>query len=137
VTRSGVFTQGRAVTLSATPDSGSAFPCWSGGGCVATWSLTASADTTVRAVFARKPVTLMVHTHGAGTVTSRLSGIDCSRRCRFAFAPGAVRLASKPSAGWHFVGWQGACHGAKPTCRLDLERPGSAAAVFSKARPKK
>ncbi len=131
------FKNGEAVTLTATPDARSVFTGWSGGGCsgsARTCSLTISANTTVTATFARKLAQLRVRHVGSGTVASRPTGISCGTRCNFRFVPGAVVLTAHPSPGWRFARWQGACHGAKPACRLSARAGATATvvAVFAK-----
>jgi len=139
LTCSGEFLQGETVILTATPEQGSTFSGWVGGGCTGTnptCSLVVNADTTVTAVFTKALVRLTVRRAGAGTVTSLPAGITCGNRCTLRFAPGPVRLTAKASPGWRLARWQGACHGTRPDCRLTLAHASSVAAVFAPAARK-
>jgi List-Bact-rpt repeat protein len=129
------FKSGDAVTLTAVPDARSIFSGWSGGGCsgaAPTCSLTVGSDATVTAMFTRKLALLRVRHVGSGTVTSRPAGIRCGTRCSFRFVPGVVVLTARPAPRWQFVRWQGACRGARPTCRVTTSavRAASVGAVF-------
>jgi pro-kumamolisin-like protein/PASTA domain-containing protein/IPT/TIG domain-containing protein len=66
--------------------------------------------------------TLAVHRsgNGSGRVTSSPAGIHCPKRCLHKFAFGtSVTLKAKASRGSAFAGWSGACHGKKPTCKVE------------------
>jgi hypothetical protein len=132
---SGEFLQGQTVTLTATPDRGSIFAGWSGGACAGTGttcSVPVNGDIPVTATFATQAVGLKVSKVGRGAVTSLPRGIACGGGCSHAFAPGPVTLTAKPSHGWRFARWQGACRGTKPSCRLVLARPSTATAIFAR-----
>ena len=134
-TCSGEVVQGGTLTLTATADPGSIFTGWSGGGCTgtgATCSVAVNGDTSVTAAFSRKLATLTVHRVGRGIVSSLPSGISCGGRCSHAFVPGPVKLTAKPSAGWRFARWQGACQGTRSVCRLALLRARTVTAIFAK-----
>jgi hypothetical protein len=135
-TCSGDFPQGGTLTLTATPDPGSIFSGWSGGGCTGTGPTCAvpvNGDTTLTAAFSRKLASLTVHRFGHGTVRSLPAGITCSRRCNHRFVLGPVTLTAKPSEGWRFARWQGACLGTKSVCRLVLLRPRTVTAIFARS----
>jgi hypothetical protein len=77
------------------------------------------------------------HRLGRGTARSLPAGITCGRACSHSFVPGPLKLTAKPSQGWQFARWQGACHGTKPVCQLTLVRPGAVAAYFTKTQHRK
>jgi hypothetical protein len=132
---SGEFLQGQTVTLTATADSGSIFSGWSGGPCTGTGptcSMPVNADVPVTAAFTRQLVTLKVARVGRGAVASVPPGITCGRGCSHSFVPGPVRLTAKPSKGWRFARWQGACRGTTPRCRVALTRTSTVAAIFAR-----
>jgi uncharacterized repeat protein (TIGR02543 family) len=66
---------------------------------------------------------LQIRTVGSGSVLSRPSGISCGTDCREGFlADTTVTLKAFPSPGFTFAGWEGACTGVKPTCRVMMDR---------------
>jgi hypothetical protein len=71
-----------------------------------------SADTGVTATFVKVTTRITVVVAGRGRVTSTPRGLSCPGTCRTSFTVGAVGLTAKPSRGWRFVGWSGACHGS-------------------------
>jgi hypothetical protein len=132
---SGEFLQGQTVILTATPDRGSTFSGWSGGNCAGsapTCSVPVSSDMPVTAAFTKALVMLRVSAIGRGAVTSRPTGIACGRACSRTLVPGPLKLTAKPSKGWRFARWQGACRGTRPTCQLTLTRTSSVSAIFKK-----
>jgi hypothetical protein len=132
---SGEFLQGQTVTLTATPDPGSTFSGWSGGACTGTGptcSVPVNGDMAVTAAFTKTLVTLRVSRVGRGVITSLPRGITCGRACSHRFVPGRLKLTAKPSKGWRFARWQGACRGTRPSCQLTLARTSSVAAIFTK-----
>jgi hypothetical protein len=135
---SATFDAGRAVTvaLSADADPGYVLARWEGActGRAQTCELVVSASTSATAVFARAPVVLNVLVRGRGRVVSTPAGISCSRRCGGEFAFGSkVRLRARPSAGWRFTGWTGACNGRVP-CFVRMSRAASVRATFVRRR---
>jgi phospholipase C len=128
------FAKGTAVTLTATPGTGSTFAGWSGscsGTGTCTVTLTASASVT--AAFNVIPVQLTVQNAGTGTgtVTSSPTGINCGTTCSATFGLGtSVTLTAAPSTGSTFAGWSGACSGTS-TCAVTLTAATSVTATFN------
>jgi hypothetical protein len=124
------------VTLTATPDTGSTFTGWSGGGCTGTGNctVTVTAATTVTAQFTLQKNTLTVTPsgNGAGTVTSAPAGINCGSSCAAAFDYGTqVTLSATPSPGSTFAGWSGAgCTGTQ-TCVVSVTAATTVTASFT------
>jgi hypothetical protein len=135
------FASGTAVTLTATPVTGSVFAGWSGGGCSGTGScvVTLSAPTTVTATFnasAAVPATLTVQRSGtgSGTVTSSPSGINCGATCAGTFASGTVvTLTATAATGSVFAGWSGGGCSGTGSCVVTLSAPTTVTATFSAA----
>src|ERR1700681_1729856 len=72
---------------------------------------------------------------GSGPVNSPPAGVDCGTTCSASFDAGTrLSLAATPSAGWHFVGWGGACSGAA-ACDLTVGADLSVSANFSQDPP--
>jgi len=128
---------GTSVTLTATPNSGSVFTGWSGGGCsgTGTCTVTVSAATTITATFtaSQQMFTLTVVRKGSasGTVTSSPSGINCGSTCSASYLVNTVvTLTATPAAGATFKQWGGACSGA--SCTVTLNTNKTVDAVFAK-----
>jgi hypothetical protein len=105
------FTFGTNITLTATPDSGSAFGGWSG-------DVTDSSSTIIVTMDSNKSVTAIFNTlysltitksgTGTGTVISSPSGINCGSACSYQFVPGTnVTLTATSDSGSVFSGWSG------------------------------
>lgn len=123
---------GSTVTLTATPDPGSVFAGWSGGGCSGTAAcvVTVDAATTVDAQFDASMPRLTLTTNGPGGIASMPDGGLCSGSCTISYAFGTeVTLNAMPDANAAFAGWSGACSGANP-CVLTLDQDLSVGAAF-------
>lgn len=119
------------VTLTATPDPGSAFAGWSGD-CKGTVPcvLKTDANKQVTATFqldnTHQMLTVTTVGSGAasGTVTSNPAGITCGSDCNENYATGAsVVLTATADTGATFTGWSGdACVGVTvPTCTVIMD----------------
>ena len=126
-----------AVTLTATPDGGSTFAGWSGGGCsgaASTCIVVMNGNQTVTATFTA-PVSMSTLTvqksgTGSGTVTSAPSGINCGNTCTATFPTGStVTLTADPAGGSTFVGWSGPCSGTGP-CAVPMDANQTVSAQF-------
>ncbi len=110
------FAKGAAVSLSATPASGSRFKEWAGdctgsSGC----ALIMNQDRKVEAHFEAAPGfrTLTVLIGGGGTVRTADGSIDTTVDISHPFAEGAtVTLQATPASGFNFDTWEGPCTGA-------------------------
>ena len=126
---------GTAVTLTPAAAPGAIFAGWSGA-CSGTGActVTVDADRTVTARFEPARQRLSVAFNGNGRVTSKPAGLDCRRDCSRQLAYGAtVTLTPAADRGWRFLGWRGACAGAKGACTLSMTQPRSTTAVFVRA----
>ena len=73
---------------------------------------------------------------GDGVVTGGEGTISCGSGCMASFVPGTtVTLTAVPYFGAEFVGWEGACSGAKPECILTAAGVQGAKAVFRRLPP--
>jgi hypothetical protein len=128
------FSNGAAVTLTATPDADSHFTGW-GDACsgTSTCVLDMSADKQVTAGFDLNPdLAVTFAGNVSGTVTSTPAGINCPTvACDARFAPGTVvTLTAQTPAGATFGGWGGACSGST-TCQVTLNTDQSVIATFT------
>lgn len=132
------FNYNTAVTLTATPATGSAFAGWSGactgaGAC----TITMDADKSVTANFT--PDTTSTYTlnvsktgSGSGTVTSNVGGINCGAICSANFSANTtVTLTVAPDTGSTFTGWSGACADSG-VCKITMNAAKSVTANFKK-----
>ena len=122
---------GTTVTLTATPDKGSRFAGWQGGGCSGTGhcTVTMTKDQSVTAVF--EMPTLTVEVNGPGSVTTSTSGeVTCSTSCKYDFPEGTIVTLRANSGQAYFVAWAGACTGGFPECVLTLSQDMTVSAQF-------
>jgi hypothetical protein len=139
-TCSATYGSGTAVTLTATPATGSTFAGWGGGGCTGTGTctVTVTASTTVTATFTASSVgptvvglTVTTAGTGSGTVTSSPTGITCGTTCSATYSSGtALTLTAAAATGSTFTGWSGACTGTG-SCGMTLTSDTNVTATFS------
>lgn len=125
---------GTSVTLTATPDAGSAFSGWSGGGCsgTGTCTVTMNADTTVTAMFNRATLNVSITGTGVGTVTSTPAGISCGVDCTEVYDMGTVvNLSAIPDANSSFAGWSGGGCSGTGTCMITMNADMTVSAIFN------
>jgi hypothetical protein len=105
-----VYAGGTAVTLTASPASGSTFAGWSGTAC-SNGTVTVNGDISCTAVFnliTTYSLTVNRLGTGSGTVTSNPAGINCGSSCSTTLSSGtAVTLSAIPASGSTFAGWTG------------------------------
>ncbi len=108
-TCSAEFTKGASVTLTATPDTGSSFDSWSGGGCggSGTCEVRMDSDLTVSAAFSVKSHTLSASIQGDGTISG--TGLTCGgTSCSGTYTYNTkVTLTATPRSGASFISWTG------------------------------
>lgn len=131
------YPEGTMVSLSATPDPGSYFAGWSGGGCSGTGicSVLMGADTTVTAMFNLNPVLTVVKA-GSGTGTAQTDlpsvGIDCGTDCTESYPLGTVvTLSATPGPNSFFGGWSGGGCTGTGTCTVTMNADTTVIATFN------
>ncbi len=130
---------GQQVTLSATPDAGSSFVGWTGGGCsgLGDCAITATQNVLVEVAFALDG-SLVVTTDGTGTgvVTSNPAGINCGADCQQTYpAAETVVLTAAADASSTFAGWSGGGCSGTGTCTVSVSATTMVTATFTLLRP--
>lgn len=137
---SATFDPGQTVMLTATPDAGSRLGGWTGActGAGPTCAFqTAVGTQAVQATFV-KLATLTVHRTGRGKVRDEAGKIDCGTTCTATVDDGtATTLHAKPSRGFRFVRWGGACSGKALACTVTVTGSQDVSAAFKKKKPRK
>ena len=122
------------VLLTATPNSGSVFAGWSGGGCsgIGTCLVSMTINQNVTATFTgmtstpppstvQFTLTVAKGGTGNGTITSLPVGIVCGADCTEPYVEGTVvTLAASPDAGSTFAGWSGGGCSGTGTCVVSM-----------------
>lgn len=137
-TCSASFASAAAVTLTATPATGSTFTGWSGActGTASTCVVSMAASTNVTATFTSSTagsVALSVTRTGtgSGSVISTPAGISCGTTCSASFSTGtSVNLTVAAATGSTFAGWSGACSGTG-SCVVSMSDAKSVSASFT------
>jgi len=125
------FNRGTVVTLTATPNTGSTFAGWSGGGCsgtVTTCRVTMNANTSVTATFNTARYTLSANSAGTGfgTVTTSPAGPTYASGTVVTLTAAPTNLRST------FAGWSGGgCSGTSTTCQVTVNANTSVTATFN------
>jgi hypothetical protein len=131
------FVANTNITLTATPDSSSAFSGWSddANGTNTTTTVIMSGDKNVTATFA--PLyTLTITKSGAGTgiVTSNPSGVNCGATCSYRFAfDTSVTLTATANSGSVFGGWSGDVTGSDTAITFTMSANKNVTATFNTA----
>ena len=132
----GTYVHGTAVTLTATPATGSTFAGWSGD-CTGTGTctVTMNAAKSVTATFTLGARSLAVTRpgNGGGTVTSSDGKIDCGSTCSATYDFGSsATLTATAAPGSSFAGWSGGgCSGTASSCTVTLATDTTVAATFA------
>jgi hypothetical protein len=128
---------GQAISLTATPNTGSKFASW-GGICAGqgqTCTVTPNGSAALSVTFtAVHTLTVTRAGDGTGTVTSG-PDINCGTTCTASFASGSsVTLTAAVSDGSLFTGWSGGCSGTNASCVVSLASDQAVTATFVKQR---
>jgi pimeloyl-ACP methyl ester carboxylesterase len=139
---SAMFNYGTVVTLTASPDAGSAFSGWSGGGCSGTGTCTVQLyqAMSVSATFNVIPTTVTLSVSkagsGSGTVNSSSGNISCGKTCSATVATGtSITLNAVPDTGSYFAGWSGGGCSGTGSCYVSPNAATSVVASFNASNP--
>jgi hypothetical protein len=137
------FDQFTVVTLTATPESGTAqwdstFTGWSGACSNTTGPCVVTLDTakTVRAQFTLIPryrLQVSPAGNGSGAITSDVGGIACGYLCQQDYYQDTpvTLTATSDSATSHFDGWAGPCTNTSGTCTVTMSQAKNVTATFT------
>jgi hypothetical protein len=130
------YSNGTAVTLSASEASGSVFAGWSGAcfGTDPTCEVIMSNHRMVTATFEPVGLTYTLNVakegNGGGTITSSPPGIDCGADCSEDYLDGTtVELTASADGDSTFTSWGGACSG-NGSCSVTMSSARSVTATF-------
>jgi uncharacterized repeat protein (TIGR02543 family) len=120
------YAPGTAVTLTATPGTGSSFVAWGGDttGSASPMVVTVRSNRSITATFATNQYTLATSSAGHGTVTRSPD--------QASYAHGAVvTVTAVPDAGYHLAGWSGDATGTANPLSVTMDGPKSVVATFA------
>jgi uncharacterized repeat protein (TIGR02543 family)/uncharacterized repeat protein (TIGR01451 family) len=123
------YTYGTVVTLTATPDTGSTFTGWSGGGCSGTGTcvVTVDAGKTVVATFAPIEYILTINKVGDGTVSKLPDQVT------YHYGD-VVELTAQAAPCWNFSGWSGDLVSSENPASLTITGDMTVVANFAEVR---
>ena len=129
------YASGTSVTLTATPDSSSAFTSWSGcdssSGNECTVGMSSVKNVTATFTLLQYALSVTKAGSGTGTVTSDPAGINCGSTCSASYGHGtSVALTATPTGSDVFSGWSGACSGTG-SCTVSMTEARSVSATFA------
>jgi hypothetical protein len=127
------FSSTTNVVLTATPDGGTTFAGWSGGGCsgAKTCSLTMKSDVTVTATFNISLYTLKANIQGGGSLSS--TGLICrGATCKGTYPYNTqVAVTATPNEGESFVSWAGCDGESGNVCAMQMASDKIITATFT------
>jgi hypothetical protein len=133
-----VLNGGSTVTLTASPDAGSAFAGWTGAGCtgIGVCSIVLTSAKAVTATFTAPPgqfgLSVTLRGSASGVVIGSPAGISCASNCAQLYAAGmVVTLTANPTAGSAFRGWSGGGCSGTGVCVVTMNAMQSVSATFS------
>ena len=118
----GSYTQGKSVSITATPNSEYVFANWSNGSTDNPLSITVNSNQTVTANFEKRKYPLTITIQGEGTVTEEI--ISSSKKTTEYNAGSSIRLTAIPSGEWNtFENWTGDIDSQTSIIELLIDEP--------------
>ena len=118
----GSYTQGKSVSITATPNSEYVFANWSNGSTDNPLSITVNSNQTVTANFEKRKYPLTITIQGEGTVTEEI--ISSSKTTTEYNSGSSIRLTAIPSGEWNtFENWTGDIDSQTSIIELLIDEP--------------
>jgi len=124
----GSYTQGKSVSITATPDPEYVFVNWSNGSTDNPLSVTVNSNQTVTANFEKRKYPLTVSITGSGTVSEEI--ISAGKSTTEYNSGSIIQLTAVPTYGWEFSGWSESVSGVDNPIELSVNEEKTITALF-------
>ena len=129
----GSFTQGKSVSITATPDPEYVFVNWSNGSTDNPLSVTVNSNQTITANFEKRKYPLTVSITGSGTVSEEI--ISAGKSTTEYTSGSTIQLTAVPADGWEFSGWSGSVSSTENPIELSVNESKNVTATFEISSP--
>ena len=124
----GSYTQGKSVSITATPDPEYIFVNWSNGSTDNPLSVTVNSNQTVTANFEKRKYPLTISITGSGTVSEEI--ISSGKSTTEYNSGSVIRLTANPSDEWVFMGWSGSVSSTENPLEITVDQSKILTAIF-------
>ena len=124
----GSYTQGKSVSITATPDPEYIFVNWSNGSTDNPLSVTVNSNQTVTANFEKRKYPLTISITGSGTVSEEI--ISSGKSTTEYNSGSVIRLTANPLDGWVFRGWSGSVSTTTNPLEITVDQSKILTAIF-------
>ena len=124
----GSYTQGKSVSITATPDPEYVFVNWSNGSTDNPLSVTVNSNQTVTANFEKRKYPLTVSITGSGTVSEEI--VSAGKSTTEYNSGSVIRLTAVPSSRSNFIGWSGSVSSTENPIELTVDESKNVTATF-------
>ena len=128
----GSYTQGKSVSITATPNSEYVFVDWSNGSTDNPISITVNSNQTVTANFEKRKYPLTVSITGSGTVSEEI--ISAGKSTTEYNSGSVIRLTANPLDEWVFTGWSGSVSSTENPIELTVDESKTISVNFEKRK---
>ena len=129
----GSFTQGKSVSITATPDPEYVFVNWSNGSTDNPLSVTVNSNQTITANFEKRKYPLTVSITGSGTVSEEI--ISAGKSTTEYTSGSTIQLTAISDTGWEFTGWSGTISSSENPIQLTVDESKNVTATFEISSP--